>query len=216
MKAVGGLSYLALGGAVVLALLIAVSCGGDGGEPVAAASPQVSPAILLPTPTVPAEMWRPPASVSPLPVSESDQSWRHVAATATSIDPILRPTYLPSAITQVWSPEVSTESFHVLFSDSSGQTGVSVAAGPLNPGLPGPNSLQESVEVRGLSATYQLQDEAEPLGSAYVVWEEPGRLGDPARPAGPHLDHVTYMVGSTGLPREELLKVANSLEPVER
>ncbi len=149
-------------------------------------------------------------------VDESGTFWQEVADAATSIDPILRPSYLPPTITQVWVPNSYDTTFRVVCSDRSGQTRITVSGGAVNPAMPGPNSLIERVRLRGVQGNFRLRDKAEPLGTAFVYWEEPGRLGEPGRPDGPHLDHVTYMVSATDLSKEELLRVANSLEPFDR
>ncbi len=149
-------------------------------------------------------------------VEESGVFWEQVAEATTSLDPILRPAYLPPAITRVWVPDVSTGGFRIVNSDDSGDIIVDVAAGALNPALPGPNGAQERVYVNGSPGYYQVQDKADPLNRAYVCWEQLGRLGDPSVPNDPHWDHVTYLVSSVGLSKEELLAVANGLVPVER
>jgi hypothetical protein len=149
-------------------------------------------------------------------VEESDVFWEQVAEAATSLDPILRPVYLPPAITRVWVPDLGIGGLRVVNSNDSGDIIVVVAAGALNPALPGPNGAQERVQVKGSPGYYQVQDKAEPLGSAYVCWQEPGRLGDPSVPGDTHWDHVTYLVSSVGLSKEELLAVANGLVPIER
>jgi hypothetical protein len=90
-----------------------------------------------------------------------------------------------------------------------------VGGGPwFNPPLAGADSLQEQVEVRATTGVYQLQNAAGPLGYAFLTWHEPGKWGRPEDSW--HRDYVEYLISSEGFPKEELLKVANGLEVIQR
>ena len=81
--------------------------------------------------------------------------------------------------------------------------------------LPGPRSRQEQVVIRNTYATYQLYDTEDATSDSWMVWQEPGRWGAPGDPNLPNLDHVPYLISSYGLSRDDLVKVADSLQPVE-
>jgi hypothetical protein len=207
MKATARLRYLALGCAVAPVLLVAVSCGDESAEPVATATPLASPTTL------------PPPEGTAMPISEDDVVWEWIAANSQECEPILRPTYLPSSLRHVTLDYVDQQwgclLFNATYIDSAGQVRLSVGGGPwFNPPLAGTDSLQEQVEVRATTGVYQLQDTAEPLGYAFVTWNEPGTWGRPEDDW--HRDYVEYLITAEGLSKEELLKVANALEPVER
>jgi hypothetical protein len=207
MKAAARLHYLALGCAVASALLVAVSCGGEGGEPLATATPLASP-----TPVAPPEG-------TVMPISEGDALWEWIAANSPECEPILRPTYLPSSLSRLSLDYVDQQRgcvlFNVVYTDSAGQARLSVGGGPwFNLPLAGADSLQEQVEVRATTGLYQLQNAAEPLGYAFLTWNEPGRWGRTGDDW--HRDYVEYLMSSEGFPKEELLKVANALEPMQR
>ena len=206
MKAAARLHYLALGCAVAPALLIAASCGEEAGEPVATGTPLASP-----TP-VPA----PEGTV--MPISEDDTVWEWIAANSLECEPILAPTYLPPdlghVILRLGDAERGCVLFDVVYTNSAGEARLSVGGGPwFNPPLAGADSLQEQVEVRATTGLYQLENAAEPLGLAFLTWNEPGRWGRPEDSW--HRDYVEYLMSSEGLPKEELLKVANGLEIIQ-
>jgi hypothetical protein len=77
--------------------------------------------------------------------------------------------------------------------------------------MPGPESVQEQLTIRHTTGTYQLQDAAEPSGLAFITWNEPGRWGKPDSQW--HRDYVEYLISGEGFSKEELLKVANGLQP---
>lgn len=202
MKAAARLHYLALGCAIAPALLVAVSCGDEGGEPLAAGTPLASPVAPIGT---------------AMPLPQSDALWDWIAANSPECAPILRPTYLPSSLSQVTLDLADQQRGCVLFdvgyTDSAGQVRLSVGGGPwFNPPMAGSDTLQEEVEVRASTGLYQLQHAAEPSGYAFLTWHEPGRWGEPE--SDWHRGYVEYLISSEGLPEEELLKVANGLEPV--
>jgi hypothetical protein len=212
MKAAARLNYLALGCAIAPALLVAVSCGSEGAERAGAGTALASP-TPVPTPTS-----VPPPRETVMPISEGDAVWDWIAANSQECEPILRPTYLPSDLSHlslnVAGQERGCPVFGVNYTDSAGQARLLVGGGPwFNPPLPGPDSLQEEVEVRATTGHYQLQDTTEPLGVAFLTWLEPGRWGKPGSQW--YEDFVEYIIFSEGFSKEELLKVANSLEPVE-
>jgi len=203
MKAAARLHYPALACAVVPVLLVAVSCGGEGGEAVATGTPPASPTSV------------PPPRETVMPISEGDAVWDWIAANSLECGPILRPTYLPPSLNQL-SLDVAGQArgcivFGVNYTDSAGEARLLIGGGPwFNPPLPGAGSLQEQVEVRGTTQILSLQEPADPLGVAYMTWLEPGRWGKPGSEW--YEDHVEYYIFSKGLPKEELLKVANALE----
>jgi hypothetical protein len=206
MRAAARLHYLALGCAVVPGLLVAVSCGDDGGEAVVTATPLASP-----TPVAPPEG-------TVMPISEGDTVWEWIAANSQECEPILRPTYLPSSLSRVSLDYVDQQRgcvlFNVVYTDSAGQARLSVGGGPwFNLPLAGADSLQEQVEVRATTGVYQLQDTAEPSGYAFLAWNEPGKWGRPGDDW--HRDYLEYLISSEGFSKEELLKVANALEVVQ-
>lgn len=150
-------------------------------------------------------------------VSVADAVWRQIASTATLIDPILRPSYLPPDLTQLrLNADVGTYYFSVTYADATQDKWIHLMAGPVsNPAMAGPRSQQQQVVVRNARATYQLQDQQEPMGDAWLLWEEPGKVGAPGDPSLPNLDHVTYCLSSRGFSKEDLVRVAESLQPVE-
>jgi len=197
-------NFLALAGAVALALLASVSCGGGGGHAARTVAPQASAT-------------EPPFYATPMPISQDDALWDWIAANSPEVEPVLRPTYLPFNPTLMSAPVLGQERGCVLFgiqySDSTGKSNVLIGGGPwFNPPMPGPDTVVEQAEVRGTTGGYQLQDAAEPSGLAFITWNEPGRWGKPDSQW--HRDYVEYLISAEGFPKEELLKVANSLQPV--
>jgi len=153
-----------------------------------------------------------------MPISEGATVWDWIAANSPECEPILRPTYLPPGLSRlsldVDQPERGCVLFDVTYTDSAGRLSLSVVGGPwFNPPLPGPESLQEQVDVRATTGILQLQDPTDPLGLVYMTWLEPGRWGKPGSEW--HKDFVEYLISSKGLPKEELLKVANALEVIQ-
>jgi len=227
MKAAARLHYLALGCAVAPVLLVVVSCGGEGGEPLAAATTLASPTSLpppqgtvMPTPegSEPYRVgWTVPTSVPAVPMREADTVWQQIAASATLIKPVLRPTYLPPALTELRRLDSGLPLFfELVYSDVSRQKWLSLAAGGIGSTvLPSPRSQQDQMIIRGTLATYQLYDTMDPTGDASLLWEEPGRWGAPGDPTLPNLDHVTYYITCYGFSKDDLIKVADSLRPVE-
>ena len=195
-------SCLAIGFGILLALLASVSC--SGGQPLSTTVPQASPTA-------------PPFYTTPMPISQNDALWDWIAANSLECEPILRPTYLPSGLSRVSLDYVDQQRGCVLFGvdywDSAGQARLSIDGGPWpNPPMPGPKSVQERLNVRQTTGTYQLQDAAEPSGLAFITWNEPGRWGKPDSQW--HRDYVEYLISGEGFSKEELLKVANGLQPV--
>jgi hypothetical protein len=213
MKATAGLGYPALACAVAPVLLVAVSCGGEGGEAPAAASPLASPTSLPSATSVP------PAQGTVMPISEGTAFWDWIAANSPECEPILQPTYLPPDLHHVTLRLADAQRgcllFDVVYTDSAGQVRLSVGGGPWfnAPPLPKPDTVYEDVEVRGTTGGYTLQHAAEPVGVAWLTWNEPGKWGK-AEDSW-HRDYVEYLMSSEGFSKEELLKVANALEPVQ-
>ena len=115
-------------------LLTAAACGGGGED---------SPA---PSPT-------PPPIRMPLSVSEDDAIWERIAANSPEVEPVLRPTYLPSNLDRV-SLDLADQQggcvlFNVTYTDSAGNARLSVSGGPwYNLPLPGPDTIQGGAEIR--------------------------------------------------------------------
>jgi len=197
-------NYLALACAVVLALLVAASCGGGDGQTVRSVGPQASPI-------------EPPFGPTPMPMSQNEALWDWIASNSPEVEPVLRPTYLPSNLTQMTvgmlDQRLGCVLFVIRYSDSAGTTRLAISGGPsYNLPLPGPGAAQEPLDVRQTTGTYQLQDAAEPLALAFLTWHEPGRWGRPGDDW--HRDYVEYLISGEGFSKEELLMVANSLQPV--
>jgi hypothetical protein len=192
---------LLAGGLGAVALLLA-SCGGGG---------TAAPALPVVTPTpLPAGQW--------ISFSESDALWQEITETTTLVKPILRPGYLPPGLTEVQrlDREKPSLQFAIVYADARREKWVTLAAGSIgNIALPGPHSRQDQVVIRGTYATYQLFAEEEPTSDAWLLWQEAGTWGAPGDPNLPNLDHVPYHISSHGLSRDDLIKVADSLQPVE-
>jgi hypothetical protein len=166
----------------------------------------------------------PAVTPTPLPAGEwtslweADALWHQIAESATLVKPILRPDYLPPGLTEVqWlESEEPLLRFTIVYADARHEKWLSLAAGSVgNIALPGPRSHQEQVVIRNTYATYQVYDEKIPTGDAWLLWQEPGRWGAPGDPNLPNLDHVTYYITAHGLSRDDLIKTADSLQPVE-
>ena len=192
---------LLLAGGLGAAALLLASCGGGDAA--------TAPPAATPTP-LPAGQWTS--------LWDADALWQQIAESATLVDPVLRPAYLPPGLTEV-QRLVSDEPllrFTIVYADARHEKWLSLTAGQVGPAtLSSPRSHQEQVVIRETYATYQLYDEDKPLGNAWLVWQEPGRWGAPNDSAVPNLDHVPYHIASRGLSRDDLIKTADSLEPVE-
>lgn len=153
---------------------------------------------------------------TPMAISQGDALWGWIAANSPEVEPNLRPTYLPSNLTKVTVGILGQQRGCVLFrmeySDSAGAAKLVVGGGPwYNLPLPQSDTVSEEAEVRGNVAVYELYHAAEPLGLAFLTWHEPGRWGRPGD--NWHRDYVEYLISAEGFPKEELLKVANGLQP---
>jgi hypothetical protein len=191
---------LLAGGLGVAALLLA-SCGGGGAAPAAA--------VVTPTP-LPTDQW--------VSFFQADAVWQQIAESATLVKPVLRPTYLPPGLTEVHRLETEEPSlrFAIIYADAFHTKWLTLSAGRIgNTTLPGPRSQQEQVVIRNTYATYQLYDTDDPTSDSWMLWQEPGTWGAPGDPNLPDLDHVPYLISSYGLSKDDLVKVADSLQPVE-
>ena len=132
--------------------------------------------------------------------------------------PILRPSYLPPGLTEVQRLDTEKPSlqFAIVYADARHEKWLSLAAGSTGgTTLSGPHSQQDQVVIRNTYATYQVFDDENPTADAWLLWQEPGIWGAPDNPNLPNLDHVPYHMSSHGLSRDDLTKVADSLQPVE-
>jgi len=192
---------LLAGGLGVAALLFA-SCGGGG---------TAAPALPVITPTpLPSGQW--------ISFWDADALWQQIGESATLVKPILRPSFLPPGLTEVQRMETEKPSlqFAIVYADARHQKWLSLAAGSTGGiALSGPHTQQQQVVIRHTYATYQVFDEENPEADAWLLWQEPGRWGAPNDPSLPNLDHVPYHISSHGLSRDDLVEVADSLQPVE-
>ena len=190
-----------LAGAIGIAALLLAACGGG----------DAAPALPAATPTpLPAGQW--------ISSQEADTLWQQIAGSATAVKPILRPSSLPAGLTEV--QRLDTEEpllqFAIVYSDARHERWLSLTAGGVgSPALSGPHGQQQEVVIRHTYATYQLYDQENPTGAAWLLWQEPGRWGAPGDPNLPNLDHVPYFMSSRGMSKDELMKVADSLQPME-
>ena len=166
----------------------------------------------------------PVVTLTPLPAGqwisfwEADTLWQQIVESATLVKPILRPSYLPPGLTEVQrlDSEKPPLQFGIVYADARHERWLSLAAGSTGgAALSGPHSQQQQVVIRRTYATYQLFDQENPTADAWLLWQEPGRWGAPGDPNLPNLDHVPYHISSHGLSRDDLIKVADSLQPVE-
>lgn len=188
-------------GCLGAAALLLAACGGGG---------RAAPALPAVTPTpLPAGQW--------MSAWEADALWQQIAGSATLVNPILRPNYLPPGLTEVRRLDSGERlSFALVYADARKEQWLTVVAGTVgNVPDPGPQGEQQQVVIRHTYATFQLYDKENPAGDAWMLWQEPGRWGAPDDPNLPNLDHVPYYISSRGLSRDELIKVADSLRPVE-
>jgi hypothetical protein len=183
------------------AVLLLAACGGGTAAPAAP--------VATPTP-LPAGEW--------VSLWEADALWQEIVQSATLVKPILRPSYLPSGLTE--AQRVDTEEplwqFSIVYADSHHEKWLALTAGSIGGiALTGPHSQQEQVVIRNTYATYQVFDEQNPTADAWLLWQEPGQWGAPGDPDLPNLDHVPYNMSSHGFTRDDLVKVADSLQPLE-
>ena len=194
------LSPLLAAGLGAAALLLA-SCGGGTAAPTSQ--------VVTPTP-LPAGEW--------LSISEQDALWQEITQSATFVRPILRPSYLPPGLTEVQRLDTEKPSlqFAIVYADAHHEEWLSLSAGSTGgTTLSGPHSQQQQVVIRNTYATYQVFDDQNPTADAWLLWQEPGIWGASDNPSLPDLDHVPYNISSHGLSRDDLTKVADSLQPVE-
>jgi hypothetical protein len=180
--------------------LLLPSCGGG----TAAPAP-----IVTPTP-LPTGQW--------ISLSEQDTLWQQIGQSAILVKPILRPAYVPPGLTEVRRLETEEPSlrFAIIYADAAHANWLTLWAGSISTTTaPNPRSQQEQVVIRNTYATYQLYDSENPTGDSWMLWQEPGTWGAPNDPNLPNLDHVPYLISSYGLSKDDLMRVADSLRPLE-
>jgi len=191
--------FAPLAGGLGVAALLLAACGGG----------SAAPAVPAATPTpLPAGQW--------VSFWQADALWQQIIESATLVAPILRPSYLPPGLTEVQRLDTEKPSlqFAIVYADARHERWLSLTAGSVgNTALYGPRSLQQEVVIRHTYATYQLYDQENPTGTAWLFWQEPGRWGAPGDSNLPNLDHVPYFMSSNGLSKDDLMKVADSLQP---
>jgi len=194
--------------AVIPAALILASCGGEVQAPAAV--------TVTPSPAATRVAETPPPEPTWASLQDADALWQQIASAGTLIKPILRPTYLPPDLTEARLNAAGREYFNIVYEDVTHTKWMHLAVGAVgNTDLGSPRSQQEVVVVRNMQAFYQLDDPQDPLGDAWLLWEEPGKLGAPGDPSLPNLDHVTYYMPSHGFSKDDLIEVANSLQAME-
>ncbi len=192
--------FLLLAAGLIAVALLLASCGGGGAAP--------APPAATATP-LPAGVW--------VRLWQVDAVWEQIAAATTLVKPILRPSYLPPGLIEVQRVDPSEPlRFSIVYADASHEKWLSLTAGVVGKtALAGPDSQQEEVVIRHTYATYQLFNKANPTGDTWLLWQEPGRWGAPGDPNLPNLDHVPYFISSRGFSKDDLMKVADSLQPVQ-
>ena len=193
--------FAPLAGGLGVAALLLAACGGG----------SAAPAVPAATPTpLPAGQW--------VSFWQADALWQQIIESATLVAPILRPSYLPPGLTEVQRLDTEKPSlqFAIVYADAGHEKWLALTAGSIGGiALTGPHSQQEQVVIRNTYATYQVFDDENPTADAWVLWQEPGIWGAPDNPDLPDLDHVPYNMSSHGLSRDDLIKIADSLQPVE-
>jgi len=199
-----------LGCGLVLGTLLLISCGGGGPAP----APTAVTKTPAPAPTAVTETLPPEPTWASL--QDANALWQQIAASATLMKPILRPSYLPPDLTEVRLWAAAREYFEIHYEDVTHDKWMGMAVGAIgNTHLCGARCQQQQVVVRNTQATYQVDDVEDPLSDAELLWEEPGKLGAPGDPSLLNLDSVTYYIVSRGFSKDDLIKVADSLQPVE-
>jgi len=198
-------------------VVLAAGCGGDGTTTGLAPTPTTSPSPA-PTHTLDATT---PTPFPIKPASEDDVIWELVATlTAGNILPILRPTALPEGLETVTIVEAyaTAHGFMVEYSGPGKRLRIGVAM--FNPPLPGRRGHGEAVKLRGQDCisekgkecVLQVNDDANPRELVWLWWFEHGRwVPEPGRAP---LDSVFYMVTAEGLDPQEVLALAEALQPV--
>jgi hypothetical protein len=135
------------------------------------------------------------------PVWEFVREWQ-----GANISPILRPTYLPPGFDVVTIDQLPNKldvNLLTVTYSGAGKT-LSIEAGGLNPPPPDAGGYQEQVLVRNHDAVFEVDGR----GGMLLWWGEPGLR------AGPTSNPI-YLVSATGLTKQDILRVAESLIAVE-
>jgi len=201
-------------GLLVTVLALAAACRGE-------KTPAAPTAPLTPSTGTSGATVTPRPEPSPIkPVAEDGAIWDLVlAATSGNISPILRPTAIPDGLETVTigDPKGDPHLFVVEYAGPGKR--LRIGAGAFNPPPPGPRGHQEAVKLRGLQCipekgeecVLQVNDDANPKERVWLWWNEPGR--SVLDGGGPPLNSVFYLVVAEGLDPQEVMTVAESLQP---
>jgi spore germination protein GerM len=144
------------------------------------------------------------------PLTREPQVWDAVQNLAGStVQPILKPSVLPTGLNGVRLVDAGPGSFVVEYRGPSEQ--VSLGAGAFSPPPLSASGTQQSVTLRGISATLQLANSAKPGDQLWLWWSENG-LSVPS-PQAEAADTITYTVSATGVDPAAIENMANALLP---
>lgn len=140
----------------------------------------------------------------------ADLVWESLGKEVSGVSPVLRPAVRPSELETVLVLSSGPGGYQVEYS-SPGKR-LMVGAGAFNPPLVSASGESKKIKVRGQDVTLQIQNKARPNEAVQLYWEESGRW-EPA-PGSPVRDKVFYLISSNGVEPEEVVRVAESLEPL--
>jgi hypothetical protein len=210
-----------LAGLVLLVAVAALTAACQGAKTPAKPTARLTPSTGSSGTTV-----TPSPEPSPVrPVGEDEEIWDLVVAgTSGYISPILRPTALPEGLETVTIDDLRGDapSGFVVEYGGTGKR-LNIGVGMFNPPPPGPGGHQEAVKLRGLECNpeekgkeciLEVNDDANPKERVWLWWNEPGRYV--VEGGGAPLDTVFYLVSAEGLDPQEVMTVAESLQPTAR
>jgi hypothetical protein len=144
------------------------------------------------------------------PLSRDKTVWNAVASqTDGTIVPILQPALLPTGLDRVRLLNAGPGSFQVVFHGPA--RSLTLGVGAFNPPLVGVHGSQQQVTVRGQTATFQVENAADPTHGLWVWWQEPGLWEPPSQ--GEAAASIFYLFSAEGIPPDVALDVVNSLVP---